>query len=62
MKNAIQFVSVEEMALETVAGGLANIANGSVNHNEINVASFIEATTVVGDVGSYILNVLNEVG
>ncbi|MFT3923944.1 MAG: hypothetical protein QM778_15530 [Myxococcales bacterium] len=62
MKNAIQFVSVEESALESVAGGLADIGNGSVNCNNINVASFIAANTHVGDVLSYIGNVLNEVG
>ena len=62
MKNAIEFVSVEEMALETVAGGLADIANGSVNCNDINVASFLTANTAVGDVASFILNVLNQVG
>ncbi|MFT3923945.1 MAG: hypothetical protein QM778_15535 [Myxococcales bacterium] len=61
MKNAIQFVSVEESALESVAGGLADIGNGSVNHNNINVASFLSANTSVGDVGSYILNILNDV-
>ena len=62
MKNAIEFVSVDEQALESVAGGLADIGNGSVNGNHINVLSFITANTSVGNVGSYILNVLNQVG
>jgi hypothetical protein len=63
MKNAIQFVSVEESALESVAGGLLDIGNGSLNANPvINVASFITANTMVGDVASFIGNVLNDVG
>jgi len=62
MKNAIEFVSVEESALESVAGGLLDLANGSVNSNCINVASFLTANAAVGDVLSYIGNILNQVG
>jgi hypothetical protein len=62
MKNEIQFVSVDEKALETVAGGLLDIANGSLNNNCITLLSHIGLDVVVGDVASRILNVLNEVG
>ncbi|MFT3927638.1 MAG: hypothetical protein QM778_34225 [Myxococcales bacterium] len=62
MKNQEMFVSVEEKSLESVAGGLLDIANGAVNGNCINVASFITANTCVGDVLSHILNIGNEVG
>jgi hypothetical protein len=61
MRNAIEFVSVEESALETVAGGLLDVGNFSALHNCINVASGISAHTCVGDVLSVIGNVLNEV-
>jgi|GEM_PF-1614848 len=61
MKNAIEFVSVEESALESVAGGLLDLANGSVNGNAISLGSNIAASAVVGDVGSFLLNVLNQV-
>jgi hypothetical protein len=61
MKNQIKFVSVDEKALETVAGGLADVANYAVNCNDISVLSDIGAFVATGDVASYILNVLNEV-
>jgi len=61
MKNEM-FVSVDEKALESVAGGLLDILNGAVNGNCINVASFIKANTEIGDVLSHILNIGNEVG
>jgi uncharacterized transporter YbjL len=61
MKNEM-FVSVDEKALETVAGGLADILNHSLNCNVINVASGINVGVVVGDVLSNILNIANEVG
>jgi hypothetical protein len=61
MKNATAFVSVDEMALETVAGGLLDIANHAVNGNTINVLSGICADVKVGDVLSNILNVANEI-
>jgi len=59
MKNEM-FVSVDEKALETVAGGLLDIANGSLNGNTINVLSGICVNTEVGDVLSHILNIGNE--
>jgi hypothetical protein len=62
MKNATDFVSVEEMALETVAGGLLDVANYAVNGNCINVLSGISLHAVVGDVASKILNIANEIG
>jgi hypothetical protein len=61
MKNATQFVSVEESALESVAGGLLDVANFSANHNCVNVASGIVAAVAVGDVLSYIGNIGNEI-
>ena len=60
MKKQIQFVSVDEKALESVSGGLLDILNGSVNHNNINVLSGICVNTKVGDVLSDILNIGNE--
>ncbi|MFT3927635.1 MAG: hypothetical protein QM778_34210 [Myxococcales bacterium] len=60
MKKQIQFVSVEEAALESVAGGLLDILNGSLNCNTINVLSGITLNTKVGDVASDILNIGNE--
>ncbi|MFT3927637.1 MAG: hypothetical protein QM778_34220 [Myxococcales bacterium] len=62
MKKQEMFVSVEEMALESVAGGLLDIANGALNHNNINVLSGLSLNTCVGDVLSHILNIGNEVG
>jgi hypothetical protein len=61
MKNATQFVSVEESALESVAGGLLDIGNFSGNGNTVNVLSGIDLGVSVGDVGSNILNILNHV-
>jgi len=61
MKNEM-FVSVDEKALETVAGGLLDILNGSLNCNNINVLSGICLNTEVGDVLSHILNIGNEFG
>jgi len=60
MKKQIQFVSVEEAALESVAGGLLDILNGSVNGNTINLLSGITLNAKVGDVASDILNIGNE--
>jgi len=60
MKKQIQFVSVDEKALESVAGGLLDILNGSLNCNTIYVLSGIELNTKVGDVASDILNIGNE--
>jgi putative heme degradation protein len=62
MTNQIAFVSVDEQALETVTGGLLDIANFSGNNNCINVLSGIVASVGVGDVLSNILNIANEVG
>jgi len=62
MKNQEMFVSVEEKALETVAGGLLDILNGSLNCNTINVLSGITANVEVGDVLSHLLNIGNEFG
>jgi hypothetical protein len=62
MQKQIQFVSVDEQALETVAGGLLDVANYAVNFNTINVLSGICADVSVGDVLSKILNIGNEVG
>jgi outer membrane lipoprotein SlyB len=61
MKKQIQFVSVEESALESVAGGLADILNGSLNGNTINVLSGDHIALSVGDVASGILNIANQV-
>jgi hypothetical protein len=61
MTKQIQFVSVDEMALETVSGGLLDIANYALNGNTINVASGINVGVKVGDVLSNILNIANEV-
>jgi hypothetical protein len=60
MKKQIEFVSVEETALESVAGGFLDILNHSLNHNTINVLSGIAVNTEVGDVLSNILNIGNE--
>jgi hypothetical protein len=62
MTKQTQFVSVDEKALETVAGGLLDIGNYSLNYNTINVLSGICADVKVGDVLSNILNIANEVG
>jgi len=62
MKNQEMFVSVEECTLESVAGGLLDIANGALNNNTINLLSGICVSAVVGDVLSHILNIGNEVG
>ncbi len=61
MKKQIQFVSVDEQALETVSGGLLDIGNGSLNGNTIKFLSDIAVNVKVGDIASNILNVLNEV-
>jgi hypothetical protein len=61
MKNEM-FVSVDEKALESVAGGLLDLLNGSLNCNTINVLSGIDVGVKVGDVLSNILNIANEVG
>jgi len=62
MTKQIQFVSVDEKALETVAGGLLDIGNGSANYNNIAALSNIQVGVLVGDVASFIGNVLNQVG
>ena len=61
MKNAIEFVSVDESALETVSGGLLDIGNYSLNGNTINILSGLSVNLDVGDVASNILNALNHV-
>jgi hypothetical protein len=61
MKNEIAFVSVDELALETVSGGLLDVANFSGNFNSVNLLSGISVAACVGDVASNILNVLNSV-
>lgn len=55
------FASVDEKALETVSGGLLDIANGSVNGNTIKLLSDICADLSFGDILSNILNIGNEV-
>jgi hypothetical protein len=62
MKNEIAFVSVDELALETVSGGLLDLANHSLNGNTINVLSNVKVDLSVGDVLSNILNIANQVG
>jgi hypothetical protein len=59
MKNQNLFVSVDEKALETVSGGLADIGNGSLNGNRINVLSGLSVNVSTGDIGSQILNIAN---
>ncbi|MFT3923946.1 MAG: hypothetical protein QM778_15540 [Myxococcales bacterium] len=61
MTTQIQFVSVDEQALESVSGGLADVLNGSLNGNNINVLSNVTINTGLGDVASVLLNVLNQV-
>ncbi len=61
MTKADLFVSVDEQALEVVAGGLLDLANGSVNGNAIKLLSDINVGVQVGNVASYLLNALNEV-
>jgi hypothetical protein len=61
MKKQIQFVSVDEKALETVSGGLLDIGNHSLNGNTINLLSGIAVGVKTGDIASGILNILNEV-
>jgi hypothetical protein len=56
------FVSVDEKALETVAGGLLDIGNYSLNGNTINVLSYDAICVKVGDVLSKIGNIANQVG
>jgi len=61
MKNAIEFVSVEESELESVSGGLLDVLNGALSNNNINVLSGVSVNLGVGDVASHILNILNQV-
>ncbi len=62
MKTQEMFVSVDEKALETVAGGLADLLNYSLNGNTIKLLSDWNIQACVGDVLSNILNIANEVG